>query len=81
MKFLICKGGSIILDYNTIHELTTDQIIELRNQLSALRKLRAIRAELDIFLEFKNKDLQNVWMNQGLEIDLMESLNLSLIHI
>ena len=79
MKFLICKGGRIILDYGFIHSLTTEQIIELRNQLSALRKLRAIRSELDMFLEFKNKDFQTVWMNEGLESDFMESLNSMII--
>ena len=79
MKFLIYKGGRIELDYNTIHELTTAQIIGLRNELSALRKLREIRSELDIFLEFKNKDLQNVWMNKGLENTIIEGLNSMII--
>ena len=73
MKFLICKGGRIALDYNTIHTLTTDQIIDLRNKLSDLRKLRAL--DLDVWLEFKESDFQNVWMNEGIESDFMASLN------
>ena len=79
MKFLKCRGPTIALNYDVIHELTTAQIIGVRNELNALRKLREIRQELDIFLEFNNKDLQNVWMNPGLENEIMESLNSMII--
>ena len=79
MKFLTYKGGRIELDYDVIHELTTADIIALRNKLIALRKLREIRSEVDIFLEFKNKDLQNIWMNYGLENTVIEGLNSMII--
>ena len=77
MKFLQYKGGRIGLDYGVICSLTTDQIIELRNKLSDLRKLRAL--DLDVWLEFKESDFQTVWMNQGLDNDIIDSLNSMII--
>lgn len=77
MKFLQYKGGRIELDYDVIHSLTTDQIIELRNKLSDLRKLREL--DLDVWLEFKESDFQNIWMNQGLENDIINGLNSMII--
>jgi len=77
MKFLQYKGTRIELDYDVIHSLTTDRIIELRNNISDLRKLRAL--DLDVWLEFKEPDFQNIWMNQGLENDIISNLNSMII--
>ena len=43
MKFLKFKATRIILNYDLLHIMNTKEIIELRDKISEIRKLRKLR--------------------------------------
>lgn len=73
MKFLLYKGGRIGLNYGHIHQLTTPQIVSLRNQLKDIRKLREL--DLEMSIEWAISDFRTVWINPPIESELIEALN------
>lgn len=79
MKFLQYKGGRIGLDYDSIHDLDTTAIIELRDRVSALRSLRKLTPILSVSVVFEHPDMRTLWMNQGLENYIIEGLNSMII--
>lgn len=77
MKFISYKGGRIGLNYEHIHQLTTPQIVSLRNQLLDIRKLRKL--DLEMSVTFAISDFRTVWINPPIENDFIESLNSMII--
>lgn len=77
MNFLKFKATRIILNYDVIHSLSIKEIIELRDRLSAIRKLRKLMLP-PVKIIFENH-FGTVWMNEGLEHELISSLNVIII--
>ena len=73
MKFLQFKATRIILNYNLLHSMHTEEIIELRDKISEIRKLRKLSLP-PVKIVFEDH-FGTVWMNDGLEHDLISSLN------
>ena len=77
MKFLKYTTVRTTLDYNIIHNLKTEQIVGLRNQLSDIRKLRKL--DLEDSIKFQWKDFQHIWVNPTIENEFIASLNTMII--
>ena len=71
MKFLKYSTIRIGLDYDLIHSLTTEEILDIRNRLRDMRELRKLT--LDATITF-NGEYSTVRMN-CLESELIESLD------
>jgi len=75
MRFLKYSTIRTTLDWDIIHDLTTEQIISLRNALSEIRKMRKHREFINFWIEFDNKDFQHIWNNPTIENEFISSLN------
>ena len=77
MKFLV-YGSYLYLDYDRVHDMTTEELIELRDYLSDMRKMRNLKLPSKQ-LKFDSRCFQAVWMNAGLDSELIGNLNQMII--
>ena len=77
MKFLLYKGGRIELNYIILHDLSIQKLVDLRNQLSDIGKLRKL--DLEASVKFMFPDFQTIWINPPIERGFIESLNSMII--
>jgi len=77
MKFLLYKGGRIELNYEILHDLSIQKLVDLRNQLSDIGKLRKL--DLEASIKFMFSDFQTIWINPPIERGFIESLNSMII--
>ncbi len=78
MKFLKYTPVRVSLNYDVIHNLKTEQVIGLRNQLSDIRKLRKL--DLEASIKFQWNDFQFIWTNPTVENEYIEQLNCIIIN-
>jgi len=69
-------GGTRLSLNESIHDMTLEEIVRLRNQINDMRKLRKL--DLPITVQWDNQDFWHIWINL-LENRIIDSLNTVII--